>query len=381
MKYTIVTICMVFCTMICYGQDLSIADQAMQSQDYSLAYKIYTECYEADTNDVNCLYLSGLSAYRNGDNINAKKKLLKLESKDTLLSKAWINLASIYEEEENPPKAIKYYTRLQESNPHIASYARKLGRLYRTADSNMDAWKYYSIAYKNNSRDMKCVKGLAEIAMANGQGGLADSIIIEGLKIDSTHIGLNLLRAKLKYKTKEYQETADILKSVLGNYDFNAYYHKLYGYALVQIDSSEKAIFHLSRALESTPEDEKVHYYLGKAHEQLEDNTSAIFHFEKATDYSVSPSLGKYFRNLAKLHDQEKDLPKAIEAYKEAYRYGGDPKMLYYLARASDIYYKDKNIAIKYYGKYIASRDDTKTYKNYARERKQYLKEQMHQIK
>ena len=381
MKNLISIIWMALYTIMCYGQDLSLAEQAIQAQDYSTAFKIYSDCYEADTNNINCLYLSGLSAYRSGDNSNAKKKLLKLESKDTLLTKAWINLAAIYEEEENLPKAIKYYTRLQEFKPSIATYSRKLGRLYRTADSKTDAWRYYSLAYKTNPRDMKCVKGLAELAMANSQGELADSIILEGLKLDPTHIGLNLLRAKLKYKTKQYKETSDILKSVLGRYDFNSYYHKLYGFALVQIDSSEKAIFHLTRALATTPEDEKVHYYLGVAHEKLEDYKSAIFHFEKATDYSISPSLGKYFRDLAKLYDQEKDLPKAIEAYKEAYRYGADPKLLYYLARASDIYYKDKNIAIKYYGRYISSKDDTKTYKNYSRERKRYLKEQIHQSK
>ena len=53
------------------------------------------------------------------------------------------------------------------------------------------------------------------------------------------------------------------------------------------IPSSKKAIFHLTRALATTPEDEKVHYYLGVAHEKLEDYKSAIFHFEKATDYSM----------------------------------------------------------------------------------------------
>lgn len=379
MKYLFTIFCMVLICLKSNGQDLSTADLAMQSQDYTTAYGIYSDCYEVDTNNVNCLYLSGLSAYRNGDNSNAKKNLLKLESKDTMLVQAWSNLASIYEEEENPPKAIKYYSRLQESNPNIATYARKLGRLYWIGDNRTDAWKYYSMAYKTNPRDMKCVKGLAELAMSNSQGELADSIIVEGLKIDSTHIGLNLLRAKLKYKTQDYKKAAAILKSVLQSYDFNDYYHTLYGYALVQIDSSEQAIFHLSRALVTSPEDEKVHYYLSNAYEKLEDYDAAIFHLLKASEYSISPSLGKYFRNLAKLYDHEMDLPKAINSYKEAYRYGSDPKVLYSLARACDIYYKDKSIAINYYGKYLESSDDTKSYKNYAKERKRYLKEQIHQ--
>ena len=380
MKY-ILTICIVACTLTSFCQDLIKAEEAMLSKDYMTALSLYSDCYEADTTHINCLYLSGLAASRSGDNSIAKKLFLILEQKDTLLQEAWLNLASLYEEEENPPKAIKYYTKLQQSKPEIPTYARKLGRLYRAADSNTDAWKYYSIAYKTNSRDIKTVKGLAELAMANGQRELADSIIIEGLKIDSTHIGLNLLRAKLKYKEKAYDETAVILQSILGRYDFNAYYHKLYGYALVQIDSTDKAIYHLTKALQTSPEDEKVYYYLGKAYEDLGESKTAIFYFEKATDFSISPSIDKYFRSLARLYDEQKDLPKAISAYKEAYKYGADPKILYYLARASDIYYKDKNIAIKYYSRYLKSKDDTKSYRRYASDRKRYLKELNHQKK
>ena len=369
------------CAVLVTGQNLSEAQTALDEKDYLTALSLYTSCYESDTTNIHCLYQSALAASKSGDNTTAKNLFLQLEKKDTLLQQTWINLGALYEEEENPPKAIKYYTRLHNDNPTNATYTRKLGRLYRSANNRIDAWKYYAMAYKTNPRDIKTAKGLAELAMVNSQAELADSIILAALKIDSTHIGLNLLRAKMMYKNKSYEETANILESVLSRYDFNTYYHKLYGYALVQIDSTNKAIFHLTRALESTPEDEKVHYYLARAYEDIGDNKAAIFHFEKATDFSISPSLDKYFKNLARLYDEQKDLPKAIEAYKESYRYGQDPKILYYLARASDIYYKDKSIAIKYYSRYIKSKDDTKSYKAYAKQRKQYLKEVKHQSK
>ena len=369
------------CAVLVTGQNLSKAQIAIDEKDYLTALSLYTSCYESDTTNIHCLYQSALAASKSGDNTTAKNLFLRLEKKDTVLQQTWINLGALYEEEENPPKAIKYYTRLHNDNPTNATYTRKLGRLYRSANNRIDAWKYYAMAYKTNPRDIKTAKGLAELAMANSQAELADSIIIAALKIDSTHIGLNLLRAKMMYKNKSYEETANILESVLSRYDFNTYYHKLYGYALVQIDSTDKAIFHLTRALESTPEDEKLHYYLARAYEDIGDNKTAIFHFEKATDFSISPSLDKYFKNLARLYDEQKDLPKAIEAYKESYRYGQDPKILYYLARASDIYYKDKSIAIKYYSRYIKSKDDTKSYKAYAKQRKQYLKEVKHQSK
>ncbi len=367
--------------MMSYGQDMVMAEEAMQTKDYLKALSIYNTCYQNDTTQIECLHKSALAAYRSGDNTLAKKQFHILEKKDTLLRSTWQNLASLYEEEENPPKAIKYYTLLQAENPDIPTFARKLGRLYTLADNFTDAWKYYSIAYTSNSRDLKTVKGLAELAISNNQASLADSILLEGLKVDSTHIGLSLLRSKLKYKEKEYSETAQILKGVLGRYDFNTYYHKLYGYALVQIDSTQMAIYHLTYALQNAPRDEKVHYYLGKAYEDAGNIESAIFYYQNATELSIAPSIDTYYRNLARLYDEQKNLPEAIANYKEAYRYGEDPKILYYLARASDIYYKDKSIAIKYYSRYIKSSDDTQAYKDYAKERKRYLKELNHQMK
>lgn len=380
MKY-LIAICISACATLGVCQDLNIADQAMQSKDYLKALEIYRTCYEADTSQIHCLYRSANAASKSGDNTLAKEQFLILESRDTFKVQAWQNLASLYEEEENPPKAIKYYTLLQKAFPDLPIYARKLGRLYTVADSYSDAWKFYSIAYKANPRDLKTVKGLAELAMSNKQGDLADSIILQGLRIDSTHIGLSLLRSKLKYKEQDYLETTRILKGVLGRYDFNTYYHKLYGYSLVQIDSTQKAIYHLTYALQNSPRDEKLHYYLGRAYEDAGDIKSAIFYYQNATEMSIDPSIDKYYRNLARLYDEQKDLSKAIAAYKDAYRYGSDPKVLYYLARASDIYYKDKSIAIKYYSKYLKSNDDTKSYKDYARERSRYLKELSHQMK
>lgn len=58
-----------------------------------------------------------------------------------------------------------------------------------------------------------------------------------------------------------------------------------------------------------------------------------------------------------------------------------DPLVLFYLARACDIYYKDKSVAVNYYSKYIRSSEPTEEYKQLAKDRRQHLREQMHQGK
>ena len=81
---------------------------------------------------------------------------------------------------------------------------------------------------------------------------------------------------------------------------------------------------------------------------------------------------------MARLYAKEEDLKAAIPHYQDAYKYGEDPLVLFYLARASDNYYKDKNIAIRYYTKFIKSNYDHAEYQKYAADRKRYLKELIH---
>ncbi len=78
---------------------------------------------------------------------------------------------------------------------------------------------------------------------------------------------------------------------------------------------------------------------------------------------------------------KRKNTKKAIVAYKDAYKYSDDPILLYYLATITDLYYKDKTIAINYYKKYLKSNHQHVEYKTYALHRSRYLKEQIHQSK
>jgi len=192
---------------------------------------------------------------------------------------------------------------------------------------------------------------------------LADSLINEALRLDSMHIGMNYLLARSKYKQKQYDEVIKVFNRIKGQVDLNSYYNKMLGYAYLQIDSIDLAISKLQLALVDEEASEKLHYYLATAYEKQENINGALEHFDKAVKYAVSPDL---------------DLKKAIDAYTDAYKYGKDPVVLYYLATASDNYYKDKNIAIRYYQRYIKSKHGHPEYMDYAKKRVRYLKEQHH---
>jgi len=70
----------------------------------------------------------------------------------------------------------------------------------------------------------------------------------------------------------------------------------------------------------------------------------------------------------------------AIAAWKKAIEYSPDEYIyLYYLAKDCDTYYKDKKIARRYYQKYYKTKNPQ--YREYVKERIQYLNGIIHQAK
>jgi len=151
------------------------------------------------------------------------------------------------------------------------------------------------------------------------------------------------------------------------------------GYTYIQIDSFDRAIFHLSKAILNEGTKEYAHYNLAVAFEKKEDMESAKYHLQEAIKAGISTNVDTYHRQLARLHTAEGNLKEAIPHYQDAYKYGEDPLILFYLGRASDKYYADKNIALRYYRKFVKSAYEHKEYKDYSKSRIAALKEYLHQ--
>lgn len=349
--------------------------------DYSAAVKHALGCLEKDSTDIPCLELAANAANKLGDQFTAKKYYHVLEKLDSTNVTSYIQLASIYEHQQRIPRAIKYYTQLNKLLPDNPVYFRKNAVLYKSVNDNAEAFRLYAQANKLNPRDLLTLKGLAELCVANNQMELADSLIHEALTIDSENIGMSFILAKSKYKQKQYDSVALILEGLRGQIDLNSYYNKLLGYSYLQIDSVDLAIQKLQMALVEEEDSEKLHYYLATAYEKKKEVEGALVHYEKAVEFGRSPDLDIYHRNVARIANNDKQYKKALEHYKDAYKYGKDPVVLYYLATISDIYYKDKSIAINYYKRYLNSGHTHKEYQEYASTRSRFLKEQRHQSK
>lgn len=348
---------------------------------YFDAISIAEECLVKDSTNLDCILIFADASNKLGDQSKAKKYYHKLEKLDSTNVRSYIQLASIYEQQQRIPRAIKYYSILNKLLPQDPVYYRKNAQLFRSVKDKKEAFRLYAIANKLNPRDILALKGLAEICIGNNQMEMADSLIQSGLEVDDENISMYYLLAKSKYKQKQYDSVTVILEGLRGQVDLDSYYNKLLGYSYLQIDSIDLAIQKLQLALVDEAESEKLHYYLATAFEKNKEVQGALEHYEKAVEFGRSPDIDMYHRNVARLANKEKKYKKAIEHYKDAYKYGKDPVILYYLATICDIYYKDKSIAINYYKKYNTSGHSHIEYQKYAKSRSRYLKEQLHQSK
>lgn len=357
---------------------ISEAKTNVDKDAYQEAFSLYEKCFEMDETALECLLGAAKSAHKSGDLGNAKKYYVQYVEEDSLNQTALNAIASIFDQEQNSAKAIKYYNQLNQLNPGNAVYFRKHANQYKRGGMFNDAQRLYEKAYRLNQRDILTVKSLAEIRITLGEYAEADSLLHLAFDLDSTDVGLQLLSAKNYYRLKDYSATVRMLVKANISTGLDNYNMKMLGYSFMQIDSLDRAIFWLTQSLVNETNPEYAHYYLGNAYHKKEEVEYAKMHYEKAIEAGISKNMGKYHVSLAKIYEEEKNLSKAIKQYEKAYAYTKNPLYLYQLALAADLYYADKTIAVRYYEKYMKSGHDNSAYLKYSFERSGYLREIAH---
>ncbi|MBK8517770.1 MAG: tetratricopeptide repeat protein [Saprospiraceae bacterium] len=351
------------------------ADSLMINQQYLMALENYGLCYERDTTDkrnlasmANCLYLLG-------DYQKAKEYYHVLENLEGFSSDAIIRLASIYETQQNLPKAVKYNLKLTGLYPSNPVYLRKLGSLYLQGNEKTQAMQSYQAALELNSRDLLTIQGLAEMLIGMDEINAADSLLKLGLETDSTHIGLSLLLSRVKYKLRDYEAVTEILHKLTYQTELNNYYNKLLGYAFLQVDSVDKSIYHLQKSLLNEGDPEYALFYMALAYEKKKEFEKSMYFYNEAIKAGISENLDQYYRGLARINTQNGDFKAAIDNYNSCLQYSWDPLIYYYMGNAAEQYYKDKSKAIKYYEQYLNAKPTDKLQAEIAIQRVKVLKE------
>ncbi len=352
-----------------------IGDSLLTKNNYLGAIDKYLNCYNQDTTNKNILRNLAYCYFQSGDYALAKPTYHILENDSASRDDAISKLAIIYESQQNLPKSIKYYIALNKIFPNQPVYLRKLANLYLQGRSVGEALQTFQKANELNPRDVLTIQALTEMYYGMDEFSIADSMVQNGINIDSTNIGLQLLKAKIKYRLRDYKVASEILYRLTFETELNNYYNKLLGYAFMQTDSLDQAIHYLQKSLVNENDPEYALYYLALAHEKKGEYDKTIWFFEEATKAGISTNMAQYHRGMARIYTHQKAYPKVISQYQKSLEYQADAEVYFYMANTAEQMSKRKIIALNYFQKYLDSGHKNEEWIKHSKSRIKALKE------
>jgi len=360
-----------------YGQksDCISGDRLMSQQNYMMAAEKYTSCYLTDTMDKKPLAALANCYMQMGDYTLAKQYFHQLEKDSLYNTEAISKLAIIYESQQNLPKSIKYYRAINVLYPENPVYLRKLGNLYLQGREPKQALESYLQANQLNPRDLLTIQGLTEFYLSGDDLGKADSLANNGISIDSNNVGLLLLKSRIRYKKRDYKTTSEVLHKLTYQTELNNFYNKLLGYSFMQIDSLDKAIYHLQKSLLDENDPEYALFYLALANEKKKEYSKAEWFYQEAAKAGISENMAQYHRGLARIYTHQKEYSKVISQYQKSMEYQSDPEVYFFMGNTAEQMNKKKNKAIQYYQLYLDSDDKNEEWSRISAQRIKVLKE------
>jgi len=339
--------------------------------NYIKKHKIHT------TANQNILVHSYIQLGRYGDAIYVLTTLIESEPENI---KYKIELAKLYLKMNSLDKALLIFNQLSKKDTKNPYYWRKIAQILEKSFMIPGALKAYQKALKINPNDQESGENYAKLLLKIKEFKTADSIANHFLNKNYPN-KLPFLKLKLKasYLQKNYEEVVSTANRLFALNDSSLVTIKLLGITEYKLGNYSRSIDLLSLLLDEKIEEEQVYFYLGVAYRASKNHKEANKHFNAAIQASVSENIAAYYTQLAANYQEMGEFSKAIEAYKIAYESSNEKQLIYHIARAYDLYYKDKTVAINYYKKYISFNDSSeKNYFIYSKERLKQLKAMRH---
>lgn len=359
-----------------HPQQYAQALELMSTYQYEAAHKLLSQCYIDEPENINYLLQIAHCNSQMGRYPDAKLFYNAALKVDSLNSRAISALGSIYEQELNYRKAFDYFQQLIQQDTTNGFYYKRNGYLALRLGDPIAAAGYFLRAYEISEGDVEAMIQLSSIYLALNQVDFAEQMIRAVKSIDPQNIKNLQNRARLYQKKKDHEQVVYSVKWAMDSGDTTAYYQMLLGVAYVELDSLDQAIMTFERIIEMEEANEYTHHYLAIAYRDKGEVDKSISHFEQAIELGRSPKLYNFHEDLAKVFTETHQYRDALTHFEKAYEYKPEPAFLFQMGRSADLYYKDKNIALRYYNRYLSSGDAK--YKSYTNDRVRQLKEAIH---
>ena len=308
--------------------------------------------------------------------ITIYEEVLKKDSLNLLLK---YDLAKLYTKEYRKNDATPLLKALIKADSLNSGYYYNLGKIYQNkgASGFMKSGNYFLDTYKLDTAHLKSIYELTKFYKQLRFKDSTTLFIDKGLVINVKSINFNQLKVKDLYARKQYVNTLGYLEKLEKLNYKGLFTYKYYGMTYMKLKDYELAKRYFKKAQKINWQDAQVLYYLGLIDKEQGDLKGAEMNFMMSIMH-LKPEIDKQLFELGLISVEQKESQKAIKYFKEAYQNNSKNYFaLFQLALASDDYYEDKKIALKYYKRYVErySSKDKKMY-DYATKRiKHFTKE------
>ena len=304
------------------------------------AEKYYQRMYDLDSGNYHVLFNLGSLNIRKGNDEKAKGYFEKFLQKDSTNFTVYKNLADISLNEGDGKTTTKYLEKANKLRPTDADVASELGGFYLEAKRFSDAETVLDIA------------------------------------IDADKENVYLLQSfvKLKYAEYKFKDVIEFGEKLFQLGDNATFVRNKVGEAYYYTGKFECGIETLM-AIQPAMQTEVSYYYIAECYKALKNQSKAIEYFNKAIEAGLSPNIDSYYSEIGDSYTKLNKDHKALASYQKALQFDEKPMTYYVMADIYDTNLKNKQGALKYYKKFLASNPSGKQgkYIAYAKSRVEAL--------
>ncbi len=396
------------------AQSLDAAGLALLKGNYSKVIELLKPSLDAKRQNAQALYLSGLAYKGLGRYALALKQLNALRAlrpgntelllilgnvyeksgntpravtmyqnvlqQDSLNHSARLNLAAVYFAEGHYNKAAVLYNRLLKDEPENAYLLRRTGMCLFKTKQYQPAANLFLKALRTNEQDVVSACYLGKCYLKLEQLPAALQSALNGLRAHPQNRRLLKLQADVLFRQKSFARAASVYRSLVNHAPVSRDIYKKLGLSYYYLRNFPSALLALQKTYEADSTDGPALYYLGLVHKELGNYAQGAALLNRAVTLLIPDYIQDVFAQLAYCQDKEKNYSAAVQSYKRALQFAPDHTIyLFFVATLYDRYYKDKQIALTQYQRFIEQAPEAeKRYKDYALERMKALKEQIH---
>jgi tetratricopeptide (TPR) repeat protein len=334
------------------------AFRELSRRDSALYY--FQLALEGDSTNKSYKMALGMAYHSIGRTREAITLFEEIIMEDPLDRKSRLDLATLYMIRKEYMKSLALYQHLLEDDSLNYFLYKQAGICFLETGQQDSALSYFERAFSLNPADVYLTRQIANIYLNKDQQDMALSMIQKGIVHDTTHPDLLSLRGYIWYLNSNSSLAVKDLGAAASRDNSSVFTYKYLGLALLQEKHFDEARIALLNAHKLDSLDITILFYLGSACRFSNFQNEAIQYYLKAIKLLES-SLG-VMKNahieLAEIYTDLDQFDIALEAYQVSLSYDARDNLIFYkMAQVYDYYLNRKEIAIKYYEKYLAGKN------------------------